>query len=145
MNKVFISHTSAFIIYRMLAEQKFQFELCRTNYCPSQNQHCTMKVLQNLKFILDKLGHGSLDVLIASSNAKHASRSFRFHNYAGKYPSGSFLRIKDNVFIVSPELLFCQMAQNLSIEKLLLLGFELCGTYSIWPESESGFLSNVKP
>lgn len=37
------------------------------------------------------------------------------------------------------------MAQYLSIEKLLLLGFELCGTYSINNESESGFENNVKP
>lgn len=145
MDRSFISHTTTFKIYRMLDQQYLSSDLPRTKYCPSNNQYYTTKKLCQLEFLYNKLGNGSLDVLTSSSNAKHESKYFRFHNYTGSYPAGSFLKLKDNIYLASPELLFCQMAQNLSIEKLLLLGFELCGTYSVYPESETGFISNVKP
>lgn len=41
--------------------------------------------------------------------------------------------------------MFCQLANTLPFEKLLLLGFELCGTYLINEFVESGFLSDCPP
>lgn len=45
--------------------------------------------------------------------------------------SSSFLYLEEGVYISSPELCFLQMASLLSVEELILVGFELCGTYAL--------------
>lgn len=60
-------------------------------------------------------------------------------------PSGSFLYLEEGVYISSPELCFLQMASLLSIEELILVGFELCGTYARVPYDSRGFKQRRSP
>ena len=51
--------------------------------------------------------------------------------FAGQTAQDSFFRIDDGLFVSSPEFCFLQMASLLPLAGLILLGYELCGTYSI--------------
>lgn len=83
--------------------------------------------------------------MCANKNYCYASKHFIFHNYIGKLPNGSFVKFGDGLYVSSPELLFCQMSQCLSEEKLLLLGLEMCGSYCISHDTEFGFVNNLDP
>ena len=45
-------------------------------------------------------------------------------------PAMSFVRVSDGVAISGPELLFVELARELPLAELLLVGFELCGGFS---------------
>ncbi|MBE5711282.1 MAG: hypothetical protein EGQ84_02670, partial [Slackia sp.] len=47
----------------------------------------------------------------------------------GPFHPQSFMRIEDGLYVSTPEMAFCEMANALSLEQLMALGFELCGTY----------------
>ena len=47
----------------------------------------------------------------------------------GPFHPRSFMRIDGGLYISTPEMAFCEMASALSLEQLIALGFELCGTY----------------
>ena len=86
-----------------------------------------------------------IDVLISSRKRRYKNDSIAFHNNCRSYPKSSFVKIHDKIFMSSPELLFCQMAETLQIEKLFLLGLELCGTYVVDNTIERGFQSDLRP
>ena len=50
--------------------------------------------------------------------------------YARGLPHGAFLDLGDGLFVSSPELLFVELSSIMSFEVHLLLGMELCGTFS---------------
>ena len=47
----------------------------------------------------------------------------------GPFHPRSFMRIDDGLYVSTPEMAFCEMASALSLEQLIVFGFELCGTY----------------
>ena len=47
----------------------------------------------------------------------------------GPFHPRSFMQIEDSLYISTPEMAFCEMANVLSLEQLIALGLELCGTY----------------
>lgn len=69
-----------------------------------------------------------------AKNARCVVRSVRF-------PHGSFCRISNGVYVVSPELLFLEMASLLDFFDLLLLGSELTSTYTPNDTDVRGFSS----
>ena len=80
-----------------------------------------------------------LYLLFATPGLRPATKSgipvpLRPHVQPDVLPTGSVLRLSEHVAIVSPELCFLQMASTLSLEKLILMGFELCGTYALLPD-----------
>ena len=62
-------------------------------------------------------------------------------------PKNSFVEIispgipfSDRVFVVRPELCFIQLANHLSFNELVYMGFELCGTFMNDSRTEAGFV-----
>lgn len=51
--------------------------------------------------------------------------------WSGPLPKGSVLDTQNGFCVCSPELCFLQMANDLSMVELIMLGFELCGTYDV--------------
>ena len=49
--------------------------------------------------------------------------------YPQQIPPKGFVRLKQDLYIASPELTFLQAASYLSVEQLIFLGTELCGIY----------------
>jgi len=88
-----------------------------------------------------------LDVAVKVPNARRASKIARPHVISSNISEGCFLDAGNGLFVSSPELCFIQMARELSLIKLIELGFELCGSYSLPVLSagvaESGDLGNA--
>ena len=77
-------------------------------------------------------GHASQSVYIAVPAASKRIKTKGVHStvYASPLPNGSFVRAGRGVRISSPEMLFVELAPHMTPLTHLLLGFELCGTFS---------------
>jgi very-short-patch-repair endonuclease len=72
-----------------------------------------------------------LHILVGNSNARKTTRSLICHICSEEFPRGSFIEGASGLSVSSPELVFIQMAEILSLEELVQLGFELCGGYRL--------------
>lgn len=72
-----------------------------------------------------------VDLMVGSPNGKRISSKVRPHVYAGPTPEWGFVGIGRGVVVSAPTLCFFQMAGELPLVKLIELGFELCGSYSL--------------
>ena len=79
-----------------------------------------------------------LHVIVPSQAARSRCGKVACHVSSAMFPRGSFVRIARNVLASSPELCFVQMASELSLPKLIRLGFELCGTYGVATVGKGG-------
>lgn len=70
-----------------------------------------------------------LHVLVSSRSARRSSSEIQCHVQSGPLPPGSILDSRNGFCVCSPELCFIQMATELSLPKLIELGYEFCGTY----------------
>lgn len=83
-------------------------------------------------------------ILVSQPEARRSLPGTRMHLLSGELPSGGILRPQaviggqGNPYLCSPEIVFVQMAEGgRSIVKLIQLGFELCGLYSVRPSDDS--------
>lgn len=102
-------------------------------------------LVDSVEILKSETSLNKIDVLVSSRNRRYKNKSMVFHNNCRSYPKSSFVKIQDEIFMSSPELLFCQMAETLNIAKLFLLGLELCGTYTVDNTIDRGFHSELKP
>lgn len=72
------------------------------------------------------------------NQAKQRSDILR-RTYLAPLPKNAFIRIKKNVLISSPELLFIELASHKEYDEidLALFGYELCGTYVLDEDDDS--------
>jgi len=75
-----------------------------------------------------------LDVAVKVPEARRESQITKPHVMSCHLPEGCFVEAGGGVFVSSPELCFFQMARELSLIRLIELGFEFCGTYSLAAE-----------
>lgn len=71
-----------------------------------------------------------LNVLVPSSQDRLRVKHVTNHTCSKDLPPTSILWLDNNASMVSPPLLFVQMAQTLTIPELVLLGYELCGCFT---------------
>lgn len=74
-----------------------------------------------------------LHILVGQQRARSKSSRVVSHLMKAQAPSGSFCRVEEGLYVSSPELCFVQMATRLSLPELIMLGFELCGSYALDP------------
>lgn len=141
MNKIFLSHFSAFDYYRKMRSLGEVGNLKPTNNI-SGDINITNGYIKNAASLL--CNSQKIDVLLNSKNQCFKSQYVRRHYYEKSLPSKSFWKVDDKLSIVCPELLFCQMANYLNAIELLLLGLEMCGSFSLI-NNEKGFVSNLPP
>gem|GEM_PF-491177 len=72
-----------------------------------------------------------LNIIVGHKNAKRYSTTFQTREYTGPTPDGCFVNIGDGLAVSAPPFCFFQMASELQLIKLIELGLELCGTYSL--------------
>ena len=60
--------------------------------------------------------------------------------WSGKHPSRSFYKIAQDLYISTPEATFLQLGKESSLIQLITIGYELCGSYGLSAQSDSGFL-----
>ena len=144
MNNCFITHKVAFKIYRDLRNQQSSLLPSKTNIVPTKISSCSRRNWIDISSAFPDLANEKVDVTVTLKEHVYSSPHFRFHQYSGGYPKGSFCFLDNNVYIACPELMFCQLASSYSFEKLLLLGYEICGSYSYNDNSLIGFSNNLK-
>lgn len=66
---------------------------------------------------------------VAHAHLRRAGGGIETSVRKGPFHPRSFMRIEDGLYVSTPEMAFCEMASVLSLERLIALGFELCGTY----------------
>lgn len=66
---------------------------------------------------------------VAHARLRRAGGGIETSVRKGPFHPWSFMRIEDGLYVSTPEMAFCEMASVLSLERLIALGFELCGTY----------------
>lgn len=66
---------------------------------------------------------------VAHARLRRAGGGIETSVRKGPFHPRSFMRIGDGLYVSTPEMVFCEMASVLSLERLIALGFELCGTY----------------
>ena len=72
-----------------------------------------------------------LHVLVPSQKDKIRMDTVVSHVCAKQLPPSSIIWLDEHTSMVCPELLFLQMAPELSLPELVVLGHELCGYYSL--------------
>jgi len=70
-------------------------------------------------------------IIISNPIARWSSKTMQQHVLTDKVTTGCFLKVEDELWVSSPEYCFLQMAGSLSLAKLIELGYEFCGAYSL--------------
>lgn len=76
------------------------------------------------------LGHGRLEACVPSDCSRLGSRLVANTVYCDTIPANSFVVINENISIACPELMFTELGAVMTPAEHLLLGYEICGTYS---------------
>lgn len=71
----------------------------------------------------------AVELLVGDASRRRALDGFRCRLSGRVFTRESFVRISDRVCVVSPELLFLQMAGELDLAGTVLLGYEFCGSF----------------
>ena len=70
-------------------------------------------------------------IMLSNPNYRWPTKTIIQHVFSGKTPAGCFLYTDNGLEVSSPEFCFLQMAEKLPLPRLIELGYELCGTYSL--------------
>lgn len=68
----------------------------------------------------------------------------KYHVFKNFIPKNSFAKIKNDIFLSSPEFMFIQLASKLPLFDLVKIGYELCGNY-VYDQSQDKFVSCKRP
>ena len=134
-----VSHTSALYMLRMMRAQGYDFTK-PTNArlvkpTPWVGERWGSRAFDDSLWAWQKPKRDChLDILVRNAEERVRMRMVDSHICATKLPKGSILWVDEHASIVSPELLFVQMAGIMSLPALVLLGYELCGHYARCPE-----------
>ena len=76
-------------------------------------------------------------IMIGDRTARQGSKKTKLHLFSGETPVGCFMNVGSGLMMSSPEFCFCQMAGQLTLAKLIELGYELCGVYALPPNDDA--------
>ena len=83
--------------------------------------------------------------MVSAAGCRFRQRDFGYTVCSRPLPPGSFFRAGECACLVSPELYFVQQGRELSLPLLVLLGDELCGTYTSLLDGRQGSAVRVAP
>lgn len=86
---------------------------------------------------LDKYKNNELiDITVTNPKRRYYKKNHKTHLCSLNLPQGATIRLLSGTFIASPELVFLQLATNLSIQKLIYLGLQMC-SHSVKKQEEA--------
>ena len=133
--KTYLSHNSALDYWRehfpLDSELGLHARVAGSEKCSSRR----IDVMGSIPEEFISSGH-PVDVLIFNEAERRRSKGVACHAWKTALPGNSFYRVRGE-FVSSPEFVFLQMASELSIEQLVALGCELCGSYVLLPKNVS--------
>lgn len=72
-----------------------------------------------------------LELLVASREARHHARGVTHRLWGNPIPPRAFAALGQGVFVSMPEFVFLQLARQLDLCSAMLLGYEMCGSYTL--------------
>ena len=72
-----------------------------------------------------------LHILLRNPSARRTLQPVTQHVFSVNTPTSCFVNIGEGLMVSTPEFCFLQLAARLPLAKLIELGYELCGTYSM--------------
>lgn len=136
--KPYISHRSALAFWRSDYALYGETRQCRVRSL--DNATASIKDLAFYDLQGERFGNPPLDLLVNSANKAHTDDRRIAHVWNGRIPSDAFVMLSDGICVASPELTFMQCAARQTQIESILLGYELCGGYSLRPETPEGFV-----
>lgn len=117
--------------------------VCRVN--PQAGRVPTEKDVRTAD--LDAAGVCGRPLTLVVPDAATRGKSQGLECHVWKAPAGvkSFARVGEGIYASRAEACFLQMATRLSPVRLVLLGYELCGTYALDASHPNGFRTREKP
>ncbi|MCL2807396.1 MAG: endonuclease domain-containing protein [Coriobacteriia bacterium] len=88
-------------------------------------------VASELKLAEDRGLTLPLELMVGEPAAVRRLQMARMHVASSTMPEGSIISVGEGLYVASPELCFFQLANRLPLAKLLRLGLEFCGTYTL--------------
>lgn len=132
---VFVGHTSALEFWRSPASSSAT--ACRAQ--PTLGSTPTRKTLEGIDFPNCGICSTPVHLTVKSAGNRGQSALVACHVCNHQLPSSAFRRVNKDICVSRPELCFLQLASMCSLVELTQIGFELCGTYWLAPNSEHGF------
>ncbi|WP_172623477.1 PDDEXK family nuclease [Arabiibacter massiliensis] len=86
-----------------------------------------------------------LALVVPDAASRGKSQGLECHVWNAPVGTQSFVRVGEGLFASRTEACFLQMATRLSSVQLILLGYELCGTYVLDASHPNGFRKREKP
>ena len=99
---------------------------------PSPRRRWSAAALPLDRLALDEAPSGQcpLEVVVPTSGSRVYASFFSCQVRSATLPPNSFVNLGEGLFIPCPELLFVELASQMSPKAHALVGYELCGTYS---------------
>ena len=85
-----------------------------------------------------------LDVLVREGDQRNI-KGVKNHVFRKPLRDRSLYRLKDDIYVVSPELCLMQLASKLSEQQVTKLALEMCGSYAVDPLSDNPGMSKRPP
>jgi len=129
---VIISHKSALEYWRLYGNNKISSSA-------RQRRKRLPDSIPKLAIVRDEMPSSltfPINIMVGGQSAKRTSKIVRARAHTGPIPEGCFVGIADGLAVSSPSLCLFQIAGELPLVKLIELGFELCGTYSLPARNE---------
>lgn len=156
MSKIYLSHFSAFILLRYARSNYAKIKTCNNFYHPMKNFDIQdLKTIHNIicNLCCYKI---KLDVILDPSSKRRNKTFVNFHYQKAQLNKENYVKIEvkdknlqfalfDKIVIPSAELCLFQLSKYFPLNRLILFGMELCGSYSIDYTTENGFKGNVLP
>lgn len=138
---VLISHNSALELFRSNPQFPSRTPgICDPLAVPTHSIHPRTIGTLRERAGMFRTGAGSLHILVAGRISKSHSPDLVIHNTAmNLLPAGLVRQLEHDLYACGPELCYAQMAYRHPELPLIVLGYELCGSYSHFALPISGF------
>ena len=102
------------------------------NYCADNSES-----LKAFNYRNPLYGEMPIKLLVPTKGLRRNTAIIDCRLASAVYPSGGFFRLRENLFMATPELVFLRMAARFSLARTVDLGTNLCGRYYLrLPESD---------
>ncbi len=129
---IILTHKSAFRYWRRFTGERHALKRLRQRSVMQQAAHIRQLPMEDLASLgFFPTDDNPLDLLFFSWETRMQSAEVRPHVTSTIWPAGPILQLTPEVGIVSPELCFTLLANEISQPALAWAGMELCGTYAI--------------
>lgn len=127
-SNIIIADESALFFYEHIPS----FEFCRattTRVDPLSRSACCSEDFFGFNTEHPLYGGTPISVLVNEKSARRRSKIVTTRYCSDELPEGSFYKLRDGLYLASPELVFARMGNHVSETRLAEIGLNLCARY----------------